>query len=139
MGVLIFQISLLLIILGSTFLGRKTRNWVILGLIIFTIIEVFMPWLMIVQIFTIIIGYSISESIFKSYNQEKIDNFIGNGCLVIIIIGIILFLFNLGKFIFSDTKHKNTEQEINAINKVDTANYMNNSSVVDSSQIKYSK
>ena len=60
MGVLIFQISLLLIILGSTFLGRKTRNWVILGLIIFTIIEVFMPWLMIVQIFTIIIGYSIS-------------------------------------------------------------------------------
>ena len=139
MGVLIFQISLLLIILGSTFLGRKTRNWVILGLIIFTIIEVFMPWLMIVQIFTIIIGYSISESIFKSYNQEKIDNFIGSGCLVIIIIGIILFLFNLGKFIFSDTKHKNTEQEINAINKVDTANYMNNSSVVDSSQIKYSK
>lgn len=139
MGVLIFQISLLLIILGSTFLGRKTRNWVIFGLIIFTIIEVFMPWLMVVQIFTIIIGYSISESIFKSYNQEKIDNFIGSGCLVIIIIGIILFLFNLGKFIFSDTKHKNTEQEINAINKVDTANYMNNSSVVDSSQIKYSK
>ena len=94
-----------------------------------------MPWLMIVQFFTIIIGFFISESIFKNYNQEKIDSFFGNGCLLIIIFGIVTFLFNIGKLIFSDTKHKSAEQEINTSNKIDTADNIDYSNFVDTVEI----
>lgn len=72
MAVLLYQIGILIAIQVSAFFGRGARN-VAIGLIsIFTLLQVFASWLMILQFATIFISYLISEGILdKSVTAEK--------------------------------------------------------------------
>lgn len=95
MAVLGFQIFFILLIALSSFFGKSTRNWIILISVIFTIFAVFTSGLMIIQFISIFIGFLISESIFSRYNQEKLDNCLGAGCLWLFVIIIVLIILSL--------------------------------------------
>ena len=95
MEVLLFQICLFIIILFSGIFGRKARNWTILIAILFTVIMVFMTWLLILQFITIFIAYLISETYIENKSNDRLDNIdkkYGKGCIILIVIGGILLL-----------------------------------------------
>jgi hypothetical protein len=80
MEVLSYQLFFILIIVLSSLFGRTIRNWVVFISAIFTIFVIFTTGLMVIQLISIIIGFSISESIFSRLgeNKENIDD--AQGC-----------------------------------------------------------
>lgn len=63
MSVILFQILIFLAILIASKFGRKTRNYFLVILSIFTLIAVFTTALMVIQFFTILFGYFTTNSI----------------------------------------------------------------------------
>ena len=59
---IIFQIVIFISIFLSCKISRKIGNIVTAGWVIFTLVEVFMPWLMIIQIIVIIAARSAASS-----------------------------------------------------------------------------
>lgn len=80
-SVIEYQILFFSLILISSIFGRSARNIVCIGSIIFTLIMIFVNWLLILQLVTIVFGYLVSE-----YLIEKLK---GKG----ITIAIICFIF----------------------------------------------
>lgn len=80
MEVLFYQLAILFIIACSTIFGRRARNYVIITILVFTVFQVFMFWLGILQFFTVFFAYFISEGMFKkpkplptTYSQKGIE------------------------------------------------------------------
>jgi hypothetical protein len=65
MAILFYQIGIFFIIQIAALFGRKVRNIAVVLIIIFTLLQVFASSLMIIQFFTIIIGYVISNRQFQ--------------------------------------------------------------------------
>lgn len=112
MEVLIFQVCLASIILISSFFGRKIRNWLILFVCIFTVVMVFMTWLILLQFVTIFISYSISESIIQNAEIARENKRLqqnqnsGNGKFYFI-----LFLIVSGIFYSISVSSKRTDSD----------------------------
>jgi hypothetical protein len=70
MIVLIYQIGIIAIICISALFGKKARNIILICLITFTLVQVFTTWLIILQLITIFIAYSISKSLIKSEKEK---------------------------------------------------------------------
>lgn len=52
------------------FIWKKARNIILICLIVFTLIQVFTSWLLILQLVTIFIGYNISNSLIKKEKEK---------------------------------------------------------------------
>lgn len=63
MAILGYQVTIAFIIIIASLFGKKSFYIAVGGAIIWTLTHVFMPWLMIVQFFTIFIAYSIGRGI----------------------------------------------------------------------------
>lgn len=70
MAVLLYQIGIFLAIIIATFFGKKARNTAIILISIFTLLQVFMSWLLLLQFFTIFIAYQFSNSILNKKNEN---------------------------------------------------------------------
>ena len=77
MLVLGFQIFFFILILISGLFGKKVRNFVVIGSLVFTVIMVFMTWLIILQFITIIFAYFITESYVEN-SEKKLENLVEN-------------------------------------------------------------
>ena len=62
MAVFLYQLGIFLAIIIAAKFGRKTRNTAVILITIFTILQVFMSWLLLLQFFTIFLSYQISNS-----------------------------------------------------------------------------
>ncbi|MBJ98539.1 MAG: hypothetical protein CMC87_11340 [Flavobacteriaceae bacterium] len=62
MAVFLYQLGIFLAIIIAAKFGRKTRNTAVILISIFTILQVFMSWLLLLQFFTIFLSYQISNS-----------------------------------------------------------------------------
>ena len=69
MEILIYQIIIAASIIVVGLFGTKARNYVAIFFGIFTIVQIFTMWLAILQFFTIVIAYVISDSI-EEKSQE---------------------------------------------------------------------
>ena len=89
-----FQLFFFFIILLSGIFGKKVRNFAVLVSLIFTVIMVFMTWLVILQFATIFIAYLVTENYVENSSKrlDKLDQSYGNGCLTLIVGGGILLL-----------------------------------------------
>lgn len=109
-AILIYQAVIFSIIVISAYSGRRARNIAVIGTAIFTLVNVFMPWLVIVQLITILIAYGISSGIVERVEEkrrereyvrkEEKDNWTCGemmGCLILVVAAIALisiFLFD---------------------------------------------
>lgn len=71
MAVLFYQIGIFLAIIISSNFGKKSRNTVVILISIFTILQVFVSWLLILQFLTVLIAYQFSNSIIHKKNNKK--------------------------------------------------------------------
>jgi hypothetical protein len=71
MAVLIYQIGIFLAINISAKFGKSSRNTATLLISIFTILQVFVSWLLLLQFFTILVAYIFSNFFLPENNQEK--------------------------------------------------------------------
>lgn len=69
MAVLFYQIGIFLAIQIASLFGKSARNTAILLISIFTILQVFMSWLLLLQFITIFISYNFS----KRWLVEKLE------------------------------------------------------------------
>jgi len=93
MKVLAFQIAILAIMLIFGSFGNAARNKTAILLVIFTIVMVFMSWLIILQLITIFAGYTLSQNLSDSNSKDGAYSL--RGCIIIIgIIGIIVLIFS---------------------------------------------
>lgn len=69
MAVLLYQVGIFIVIQIAAMFGKNSRNTAVVLISIFTLLQVFMSWLLILQFFTIIISYIISNNWF--YTKEK--------------------------------------------------------------------
>jgi hypothetical protein len=66
MIIIIYQIIIaLIIVLSAIIKGKKGLNYSLIGTIIWTLLHIFVPWLMIIQFFTILVAYGIGNAIVK--------------------------------------------------------------------------
>ncbi|MPT30244.1 MAG: hypothetical protein E2600_00965 [Chryseobacterium sp.] len=72
MGIILYQIGIFIAIQISSFYGRKARNVAITLIAIFTLLQVFTIWLMILQFITILLAYWTSKGI--TDNNKKKQN-----------------------------------------------------------------
>lgn len=122
MEVLGFQIFFFLLILISGIFGRKARNGIIIFSIIFTLIMVFMSWLIILQLFTIAFAYFISENYVGNSSEKlnKVDDKYGKGCIsFIVIFGLSAIVLK----IFHENYFKNQPVESQKTEISDSSNY----------------
>lgn len=77
MEVLLYQFAILFIIACSTIFGRRARNYVVIAILIFTVFQVFMFWLGVLQFFTVFIAYFISEGMLKKPKPSQ-PNYYGH-------------------------------------------------------------
>ena len=71
MAVLFYQIGIFIAIQVAAIFGKKSRNTAIVLISIFTILQVFMSWLLILQFFTVIISYVISNNWFLNDSKNE--------------------------------------------------------------------
>ena len=64
MAVLFYQLGIFIAIQIAAVFGRKSRNTAIILISIFTILQVFVSWLLLLQFITIAISYNISNNLF---------------------------------------------------------------------------
>ena len=60
---LMFQLIIFISILLSCKISKKAGNIVTAGWVIFTLVEIFMPWLMVIQIIVIIAARSVANEL----------------------------------------------------------------------------
>lgn len=70
MAVLLYQVGIFLAIIIASFFGKKSRNTAVILISIFTLLQVFMSWLLLLQFFTIFIAYQITNSLLN----KNVDN-----------------------------------------------------------------
>ena len=61
MNVLLFQLGIFITIVIASFFGKKTRDTVVVLISIFTLVQVFMSWLLLLQFVTIFIAFMITD------------------------------------------------------------------------------
>lgn len=66
MAVFLYQIGIFLAIIIAANFGRRTRNTAVILISIFTVLQVFISWLLLLQFFTIFLSYQISNSILSN-------------------------------------------------------------------------
>ena len=71
MAVLLYQVGIFIAIQLAAMFGKNSRNTAIALISIFTLLQVFMSWLLFLQFFTIIISYIISNNWF-SITEKKL-------------------------------------------------------------------
>ena len=71
MAVLLYQIGIFIAIQIAAMFGRNSRNTAIVLISIFTILQVFMSWLLLLQFITIYVSYNISNNLFFSSTPNK--------------------------------------------------------------------
>ena len=71
MAVLLYQIGIFIAIQIAAMFGRNSRNTAIVLISIFTILQVFMSWLLLLQFITIYVSYNISNNLFFSNTPNK--------------------------------------------------------------------
>ena len=72
MAVLLYQVGIFIAIQLAAMFGKNSRNTAIALISIFTLLQVFMSWLLFLQFFTIIISYIISNNWF-SITEKKLS------------------------------------------------------------------
>ncbi len=73
--VILYQIGIFVAIQIAALFGKNSRNTAIVLISIFTLLQVFMSWLLILQFFTIFVAYWFSNKLFfKNSNNEKSKN-----------------------------------------------------------------
>lgn len=114
-----FQIFFFILILISGLFGKKVRNFVVIGSLIFTVIMVFMTWLIILQFITIIFAYFITEAYVENSGKklENLDKSYGDGCLTLIVVGGILMIVLK---VVSGNKSNQTDSEESTIIQIDS-------------------
>lgn len=76
MAVLLYQIGIFFAIIIASKYGQKSRNTAVLLISIFTVLQVFMSWLLLLQFATIYVAYQVSNSILsKSENNNEPQSF----------------------------------------------------------------
>ncbi len=66
MSILLYQIGIFVTIQIATFYSRKARNTALILITMFTFLQVFISWLLILQLITIYISYQFSKNILTS-------------------------------------------------------------------------
>lgn len=75
MSVFLYQLGIFLAIQIVSRFGKNSRNIAIMFISFFTILQVFMTWLLLLQFITIIISYIFSEQLFfQPKEKNKINN-----------------------------------------------------------------
>ncbi|WP_313100856.1 hypothetical protein [Epilithonimonas sp.] len=74
MGIILYQIGIFIAIQISSFYGRKARNVAIVLIVIFTFLQVFVIWLMLLQFITILLAYWTSKGIIDNNKKKQIEN-----------------------------------------------------------------
>ena len=77
MAVLLYQIGIFIAIQIAAMFGKNSRNTAVVLISIFTILQVFISWLLILQIITIIISYNISNNLFFKQSLDLRKDRIG--------------------------------------------------------------
>lgn len=85
MGILSYQLFFLVVIILSSVAGRRARNIVVIASVVFTINMVFTMPLALLQLVTIAIAYSISESIINRCGDRAEEGESGCGCFIFLI------------------------------------------------------
>ncbi len=79
MAVLLYQIGIFLAIIIASNFGQKSRNTAVILIAIFTVLQVFVSWLLLLQFVTIFVAYHVSNSILSknpnSNNNQLFDRF----------------------------------------------------------------
>lgn len=104
MEVLGYQLFFLVAIIISSLLGRGARNIVVIGSIVFTLIMVFKMPLALLQLFTIAIGFSLSEGIINRSEKRERGGESGWGCFIIIILIVIYAIIGIIDNVYFDGK-----------------------------------
>lgn len=126
MEIFIFQIAVFAIIFLSAFFGREALNKTVLIVSVFTLLAVFMTWLIILQFITIVISYSLAvaqinrqeeiterQSNYRKYNPES-GSSNNSGCfsaLKLIMIALCIY-FAYSVWSNKNKTSKNIETEI---------------------------
>ena len=71
MAVLLYQIGIFIAIQIAAMFGRNSRNTAIVLISIFTILQVFMSWLLLLQFITIYISYNVSNNSLSNKNENQ--------------------------------------------------------------------
>ncbi len=74
MAVILYQIGIFIAMQIAANFGRNSRNTALVLISIFTILQVFMSWLLLLQFITIYIAYAYSETIIDENNNNKIQH-----------------------------------------------------------------
>jgi len=70
MEILLYQIGIFFAIQIASLFGKSSRNVAVVLISIFTILQVFTSWLMLIQFITILVSYNISERRFQNLKIE---------------------------------------------------------------------
>lgn len=73
MAVLLYQIGIFIAIFIASFFGKNSRNTAVVLISIFTLLQVFTSWLLILQFITIFVAYVATEKD-ESTTKTKIEN-----------------------------------------------------------------
>lgn len=74
MSILFYQIGIFLAILIASIFGQKSRNTAVIVISIFTVLQIYVDWLLILQFITILVAYHISNSISSEEKTKKDTN-----------------------------------------------------------------
>lgn len=95
-----YQLFFFSLIIISSIFGRKARNIVCIGSVIFTLIMIFVNWLLILQLGTIALAFLFSEYL--------IDKLKGKGCLI----GLIGFVICILYFALEGNKNRGDDSKL---------------------------
>tara|TARA_B100000678_G_C18152021_1_gene479343 strand:+ start:520 stop:1161 length:642 start_codon:yes stop_codon:yes gene_type:complete len=74
MTVLIYQIGIFIAVQVAAVFGKSSRNTALILITIFTLLQVFMSWLLILQLITIFISYQFSKKILSNNSSNNQPN-----------------------------------------------------------------
>ena len=136
MEVLGYQLFFLVAIILSSLLGRGARNIVVIVSILFTLIMVFTMPLASLQLFTIAIGFSLSEGIINRSETREREGESGWGCIIFIILIVIYAIIAIIDNVYFDGK----QGEISSYHYIDKGQKRtNNKKPLEYQCILYSK
>ncbi len=73
MAVLLYQIGIFFAIQIASLFGKSARNTAIILITIFTLLQVFISWLLLLQLITIFISYRVSKRWFENTENESFN------------------------------------------------------------------
>jgi len=78
MAVLLYQIGIFVAIQIASLFGKSARNTAIILITLFTLLQVFMSWLLLLQLITIFISYKVSKRWFENSENESSNKKLNN-------------------------------------------------------------